>query len=174
MSNKKRKSKQQIKMTRQKISNIIILTVLLLMFLFFLAFFIRNLIICNNINSANLKEYSGAYTISKSHRLRNTIYFISLENGDVLRITPELLKSDYDFSEFSTLHFTYSEPEFGFVTTYTCVGISSANGDKCYMEIKDSLDEATIGVCAGVLFSILTFSLTVLFSYLFYFGSKKK
>lgn len=170
-----KRSRQQVKITRQKISTVIILILLLLIFLFFLSFSIRNMIICNHINSKDLKEYSGTYTIRKSHRLRNTIYFISLENGDVLRIAPELLKNGDDFTELSALHFTYSEPEFGLTSTYTCVGISSTNGVECYLEIEDSLNEATTGITTGILISVLILALAILVfsSFLVVYHSKK-
>jgi hypothetical protein len=134
------------------------------------------MIICNHINSKDLKEYSGAYTISISHRLRNTIYFVSLKNGDVLRINPELLKGANDFKELSTLRFIYSEPEFGLTNAFTCVGMSSADGDNCYMEIADSLNEATKGICIGILFSILTLAVAILlfYTYRIVYRSKKK
>ena len=116
------------------------------------------------------------YTVSKSHRLRNTIYFISLENGDVLRIAPEKLKRGSDFTELSTLHFIYSEPKFGLASAYTCVGISSTNGVECYLEIEDALNAARIGVYTGIFISVLTLAVAVpLFSsYRFLYRSKKK
>lgn len=160
MSN--RRSKQQVKIARQRLSNVIILFFLLLMFLFFLSFSIRNIIICNHINNNKLKEYSGMYTISESHRLRNTIYYVYLENGDVLRITPELLKDDRDFAQFSTLHFTYSAPKFGLVSAYTCVEISDINRNEHYIECKDSLDEATTGTYVGIIMSFIFLCLIVL------------
>lgn len=174
MSNGKRK--HQAKITRRRISHIIIMILLFLVFLFFLSFSIRNMVICNHINTNNLKEYSGKYTIRESHRTRNTIYFVFLENGDVLRITPELLKKGDDFTELSTLHFTYSKPQFGLIFAYTCVGIFSTNGAECYLEIEDSLNEATIGIYTGILISILTLSLavTVFSSYVIVGFSKKR
>ena len=157
-----RRSVQKSKEAKQRVSNSIALFFLLLIGLFFLSYSIRNMIICNHINSNDLKEYSGTYTISESHRLRNTIYFVFLENGDVLRITPELLKNDSDFTELSTLHFTYSKPEFGLMSAYTCVGISNTSGNACYMGIEDSFDEAVMGIYTGVLISIPILALAIL------------
>jgi hypothetical protein len=120
------------------------------------------MVICNHINSNDLKEYSGTYIISESHRLRNTIYFAFLENDDVLRITPELLKNDSDFTESSTLHFTYSKPKLVLMSAYTCVGISNISGNTCYMEIEDSFDEAVLGIYTGMLISIPILALAIL------------
>ena len=123
----------------------------------------------------NLKEYSGTYTISKSHRLRNTTYFISLGNGDILRITPELLENSSFLGKFPTLHFTYSEPEFGLRSAYMCVGISSTDGDECYLAFENSYEEAQQGIYTGVLITILTLVLAVLVftSFLMVYRSKK-
>lgn len=157
-----RRSKQKIKITNQSMSNIVLLALLFLMFLFFLSFSIRNIIIYNQINHNDLKEYSGFYTILESHRPRNTIYYIQLENGDVLRVTPELLKEGFDFVQFSALNFTYSEPKFGLISAYTCVNISSTNSTDCYLESKDSLDEATTGIYVGTIISFLIICLLFL------------
>ena len=169
-------SKQQKNTIRKKVYSILTLIVLLLIFLFFLSFSIRNATICTNINSRNLKEYSGSYNISISHRARNTIYYVSLENGDMVQITPELLKNGSDFSEHPVIHFVYSEPRFGLPSGYTCVGIYSTNNSECYMEIEDSLGNAKIGMYIGITFSIITFALAVLLfvSYLTAYHFKKK
>lgn len=158
-----KRSKQQVIIIKQILSTIIILILLLLIFVFFLSFSIRNIIISNHINSNKLKEYSGMYTISKSHRLRNTIYYIYLENGDVLRITPELLKKGTDFTQDSTLCFMYSEPKSGRESAYTCIAISNTNGNRCYLDCDDSRTAATASTFFGAIMSFLILCLIILY-----------
>lgn len=171
-----RKSKQQNAVARQKRHSIITLIALLLMFLFFAVFSGININICGRIRSKDLKDYSGPCTINESHRSRNTIYFVSLENGDILRISPELITNNSEFMEQSILHFTYSKPEFGFPNSYTCVGISSEDGSVCYMAVEDALESAKGKASIGVFFSVLTFALLILMLsiYFFVYHSKKK
>ena len=170
-----RKSKQQRIVARQKMGAIIVLITLFLMLLFFVLFSGINMSICDHIRSKELKDYSGPYTISESHRSRNTIYFVSLANGDILRVTPELLADNSAFMDHSNLHFTYSKPKFGFPNSYTCVEISSEDGAVCYMAVEDVLNESKGKAYIGIFFSVLLFTLLVLmlFIYSFVYPSKK-
>lgn len=159
----KKKKRQQIKERRQRVGNIMLLIFLFLSFLFFLSFSIISAIIHSNINAGNLKQYAGNYEIRKSNRSRNVVYFIYLQNGDVLRLNPDLLeyRSDFLYQHFP-LSFTYSAPKVGLIPSYTCVEIADINGTVSYLSSNRSLQEATAGIYLGAFFSILLAAAIVL------------
>ena len=80
------------KKTSIKISNIALIVALILIFAYFLSFGIRNVTVCNNIKFNKLKEYQGSVEIATENRTRNTVYFIALDNGDIVRVNSDLLE----------------------------------------------------------------------------------
>lgn len=156
-----KKNGQYAKVTKRRISNICVLVVLLLMFAYFLAFSIRNIIICRNISTGNLKTYSGAFEVSKARRARNTLSFLSLENGDVVRIAPELLEDGIHLEQYSNLHFAYSAPQFGFAPAYTCIEITSIGGSRILLNDEVSKNEAKLSIYTGLFFTVLVAALII-------------
>ena len=150
-----KRNRQQSKMTVRKLSNILVWILLFLFFLYFLAFSIRNIIICRNINTGNLKEYSGRYEIRESRRSRNTLYYISLENGDVVRIDPELLENSESLTQYSSLHITYSTPKFGFPPVYPCIEATNIEGNMIFLSREISSNKAKLGIYTGLFLTLL-------------------
>lgn len=151
-----RKSRQKVNILRQRISTLLAVMLLLFMSLFFLFRTVSSIVICRNIHADDLMEYSGPYTLTKSHPPRNTVYYATLGNGDVLRITPELLAADCDLGSYSALCFLYSVPQTGFSSAYTCVGISDMERDECYLSVDDAYAEAVGGAWVYGILSTLT------------------
>ena len=162
----RKKNAQKAKEFRRRLSDIMALILLFIIFLFFLSYTIRNTIICNNIKTEKLIQYSGGFEIQKVHRTRNVIYFIYLENGDVIRADQDLLKTHCDFTQFSSLSFTYSAPKFGLKSAYTCVEITDLSGAEFYLNSDRSLKEATGCIYLGTFFSVLLAAVIILLIYI--------
>lgn len=156
-----KKNGQYAKVTKRKISSLCVLILFLLLFTYFMAFSIRNIIVCGNISTGNLKTYSGRFEICKARRTRNTLYFLSLENGDVVRIAPELLEDGIDLAQYSNLHFAYSAPKFGLAPAYTCIEITSIDGNRILLNDEVSKNEAKIGIYTGLFFTVLVVALII-------------
>ena len=141
------------KKTSIKISNIALIAALILIFAYFLSFGIRNVTICSNIKSDELKEYQGSVEITNENRTRNTVYFIALDNGDIVRVNPDLLENDADLEQFEQLTIKYSEPKYGLKRAYTAVEISARNNDTVLLDDQASSEEAKSGAYIGFIFS---------------------
>ena len=91
------------KKTSIKISNIALIAVLILIFAYFLLYGIRNVTVCNNIESDELKAYKGNVEITTENRTRNTVYILTLDNGDTVRVNPDLLENGADLEQYEQL-----------------------------------------------------------------------
>jgi hypothetical protein len=109
----------------------------------------------NNINKGNLKEFTGGFEIRKEHRTRNFIYFITLDNGDVLRITPELLENHQFLSNYDELHFTYISTNVYFSSEYIGVEITNTEHNIFFLDKTTTLAEYKGFVYVGASLAIL-------------------
>ena len=141
------------KKTSIKISNIALIAVLILIFAYFLLYGIRNVTVCNNIKTDELKEYQGNVELKTENRTRNTVYFIKLDNGDTVRVNPDLLESGADLEQYEQLSIRYSEPEYGFKGAYTAVEIRAGDNDTILLDDQSSYAEAKGGAYIGFIFS---------------------
>ena len=141
------------KKTSIKISNIALIAVLILIFAYFLLCGIRNVTVCSNIKSDELKEYQGSVEITNENRTRNTVYFIALNNGDIVRVNPDLLENDADLEQYEQLSIRYSEPKYGLKRAYTAVEISARDNDTILLEAQTTYEEAKGGAYIGFIFS---------------------
>lgn len=141
------------KKTSIKISNIALIAALILIFAYFLLYGIRNVTICCNIESDELKEYQGNVEIAKENRTRNTVYILTLDNGDTVRVNPDLLESGSDLEQYEQLSIRYSEPKYGLKRAYTVAEISAGDNDTILLDDQSSYAEAKGGAYIGFIFS---------------------
>lgn len=141
------------KKTSIKISNIALIAALILVFAYFLLYGIRNVTICNNIKTDELKEYQGNVEITPENRTRNTVYFIKLDNGDTVRVNPDLLESGADLGQYEQLSIRYSEPKYGLKRAYTAVEIRAGDNNTILLDDQASYEESTGGAYIGFIFS---------------------
>jgi len=141
------------KKTSIKISNIALIAALILIFAYFLSFGIRNVTVCSSIKSDVLKEYQGNVEITKENRTRNTVYFIALDNGDIVRVNPDLLENGADLEQYEQLSIKYSEPKYGFKGAYNAVEISAGDNDTILLDDQATYEEAKDGAYIGFIFS---------------------
>ena len=141
------------KKTSIKISNIALIAVLILIFAYFLLYGIRNVTVCNNIKTDELKEYQGNVELKTENRTRNTVYFIKLDNGDTVRVNPDLLESGADLEQYEQLSIRYSEPKYGLKRAYTAAEISAGDNDTILLDDQSSYVEAKGGAYIGFIFS---------------------
>ena len=144
------------KKTSIKISNIALIAALILIFAYFLSFGIRNVTVCSSIKSDVLKEYQGNVEITKENRTRNTVYFIALDNGDIVRVNPDLLENGADLEQYEQLSIRYSEPKHGLKRAYTAAEISTGDNDTILLDGQASYEEAKGGAYIGFIFSGVT------------------
>ena len=142
--------------TNIKTSNIILIVVTVLIFAYFLLYGIRNITVCNNIQSKNLIEYHGNVEVSKEVRTRNTVYFLKLDNGDIIRVNPDLFKQNEDLKQYEQLSIKYSEPKHGIKRAYSAVEINAVENDTTLLDSQASYDEAKGGAYIGFAFSGVT------------------
>ena len=126
------------KKTSIKISNIALIVVLILIFAYFLLYGIRDVTVCNNIKTDELKEYQGNVELKTENRTRNTVYFIKLDNGDTVRVNPDLLESGADLEQYEQLSIRYSEPKYGLKGAYTAVEIRAGDNDTILLDDQAS------------------------------------
>jgi len=162
-----KRSRQRIKNNKRRLVTMIALVFLLLMLSYFLAFSIHNLIVCRNIHSGNLKEYSGSFNITKVQRTRNTVYFFTLENGDVIRAIPELIEHGESITQFTNLRFTYATPKSGFPPAYTGVEITEQEGTAVFLTPENASEEAQKGAALGIIFFAIVLALIIPLAYAF-------
>ena len=143
------------KKTSIKISNIALIAVLILIFACFLLYGIRNVTVCNNIKTDELKEYQGNVELKTENRTRNTVYFIKLDNGDTVRVNPDLLESGADLEQYEQLSIRYSEPKYGLKRAYTVAEISAGDNDTILLDDQASYAEAKGGAYIGFIFSVV-------------------
>lgn len=141
------------KKTSIKISNIALIAALILIFAYFLLYGIRNVTVCNNIKNDELKEYQGNVEITTENRTRNTVYFIKLDNGDTVRVNPDLLESGSDLEQYEQLSIRYSEPKYGLKRAYIAAEISAGDNDTILLDDQSSYAEAKGGAYIGFIFS---------------------
>ena len=141
------------KKTSIKISNIALIVVLILIFAYFLLYGIRDVTVCNNIKTDELKEYQGNVELKTENRTRNTVYFIKLDNGDTVRVNPDLLESGADLEQYEQLSIRYSEPKYGLKGAYTAVEICAGDNDTILLDDQASYEEAKGGAFIGFIFS---------------------
>lgn len=139
--------------TSIKISNIALIAALILIFAYFLSLGIRNVTVCSNIKSDELKEYQGSVEITNENRTRNTVYFIALDNGDIVRVNPDLLENGADLEQYEQLSIKYSEPKYGFKRAYNAVEISAGDNDTILLDDQATYEEAKGGAYIGFIFS---------------------
>ena len=144
------------KKTSIKISNIALIAVLLLIFAYFLLYGIRNVTVCNNIESDELKAYKGNVEITTENRTRNTVYILTLDNGDTVRVNPDLLENGADLEQYEQLSIRYSEPKHGLKRVYTAAEISTGDNDTILLDGQASYEEAKGGAYIGFIFSGVT------------------
>jgi len=138
-----------------KISNIALIAALILIFACFLLYGIRNVTVCNNIKNDELKEYQGNVEITTENRTRNTVYFIALDNGDIVRVNPDLLEKGADMEQYEQLSIRYSEPKYGLKRAYTVAEISAGDNDTILLDDQSSYAEAKGGAYIGFIFSVV-------------------
>lgn len=141
------------KKTSIKISNIALIVVLILIFAYFLLYGIRNVTVCSNIESDELKEYQGNVEIAKDNRTRNTIYILTLDNGDTVRVNPDLLERGSDLEQYEQLSIRYSKPKYGLKRAYTAAEISAGDNDTILLDDQAIYEEAKCGAYIGFIFS---------------------
>ena len=141
------------KKTSIKVSSIILIVVVGLIFAYFLLYGIRNVTVCNNIKSEKLIEYQGNMEVIKESRTRNTVYFLKLDNGDTVRVNPDLLESGSDLEQYEQLSIRYSEPKYGLKRAYTVAEISAGDNDTILLDDQSSYAEAKGGAYIGFIFS---------------------
>lgn len=138
-----------------KISNIALIAALILIFAYFLLYGIRNVTVCNNIKNDELKEYQGNVEITTENRTRNTVYILTLDNGDTVRVNPDLLESGADLEQYEQLSIRYSEPKYGLKGAYTAVEIRAGDNDTILLDDQASYAEAKGGAYIGFIFSVV-------------------
>ena len=141
------------KKTSIKISSIALIAAMILIFVYFLLCGIRNITVCNNIKSNEMKEYQGNVEITTENRTRNTVYFIALDNGDIVRVNPDLLENGADLEQYERLSINYSEPKYGLKRAYTAVEISAGDNDTILLDDHATYEEAKGGAYIGFIFS---------------------
>ena len=141
------------KKTSIRISNIALIAALILIFAYFLSFGIRNVTVCSSIKSDELKEYQGNVEITAENRTRNTVYFIALDNGDIVRVNPDLLENGADLEQYEQLTIKYSEPKYGLKRAYTAVEISAGDNETILLDDQVTYEEAKGGAFIGFIFS---------------------
>lgn len=127
-----------------------------------LLFSVRNASLCAHIQKGDYKEYTGEFSVDTRTRARNTIYIVTLGNGDVIQVNPDLIEQNMAFKSASVLRFSYSSPRYFFSSAYQCVDISDVSSDTVYLQSTTSYAEAKSCACIGgvitgvfLLFSIL-------------------
>ena len=139
-----------------KISNVALIAVLILIFTYFLLYGIRNMTICSNIESGELKEYRGSVEKATENRTRNTVYFLALDNGDIVRVNPDLLENGADLEQYEQLSIKYSEHKYGLKRAYNAVEISAGDNDTILLNDQVTREEVKSGIYIGFIFSGVT------------------
>ena len=141
------------KKTNIKVSSIILIVVVGLIFAYFLLYGIRNVTVCNNIKSEKLIEYQGNAEVIKESRTRNMVYFLKLDNGDIVRVNPDLLENGADLEQSEELSIKYSVPKYGFKRAYGAIEIRAGGNEAILLDMQVSYDEAKAGAYIGFAFS---------------------
>lgn len=140
----------------RSVAAVLFLTIILLYSLFFS---FQNILLCKHIEDSDFMEYVGEFTVSKKTRVRNTIYFITLANGDVIRVNPDLVKNNEVFLSNASLQFIYSSPQYCFSSVYHCVEIRNPSDETLYLSSTTAYSEAkslaSIGLALTLLSSLL-------------------
>ena len=136
-----------------KVSNIILIVIVVLIVAYFLLYGIRNITVCNNIQSEVLNEYHGNVEVIRETRTRNIVYFLQLDNGDTVRVNPDLLENDASLEQYEQLSIKYSEPKYGLKKAYTAVEVRAGDNDTILLDSQTSYDEAKGGAYIGFAFS---------------------
>lgn len=114
-----------------------------------------------HIKSGDLKSFTGSYSVEDIHLHRNTVYFITLENGDRLILLPELVQENEFGIKYDELSFAYSVPYRPLCGAYTVVSIQSIDEEKEIVSLDASTDEmgstAIIGFGLACVFVILIY-----------------
>lgn len=158
----KQGNNQSIRKAKLKTSNLFLLIILTLLLLFSIVFSVKNVLFSLHIQKDNYMEYVGSFTVKEETRTRNTIYYISFENGDVIRVNPDHIENNEEFLSNSSLHFIYSSPRYCFSSAYHCVEIKNPSNGTLYLERSVACSEAKVGIYIGFAIAFVVFLLMIL------------
>ncbi len=150
------------KNTKHKLSNIIFLIVLIFLLTMLIVSAVKGISLCNHIQNNDVKEYVGEFTVRKQSSSKNTRYYITLENGDVVKADPDNIEDNGEFLSASSLSFTYSSPKYAFSSAYNCVEIRDAESGTVYLNSSDVYSDAKVGVYIAFAIAFVFFLITIL------------
>lgn len=137
----------------RSVAAVLLLTIILL---YSLLFSFQNILLCRHIEDSDFMEYVGEFAVSKKTRARNTIYFITLANGDVIRVNPDLVKNNEVFLSNTSLQFIYSSPQYCFSSVYHCVEIRNPSDETLYLSSATSYSEAKSLASIGLALTLIS------------------
>lgn len=178
------KTAQKKKLLRQRIGNGCCLIGLSIMTLFFWVNMVCSAVVWVQIRTDALHTYSGGFELKQREIHRNTLYYMVLENGDVLYTNTDEPETARALQEKDRLQFSYamrgcgyrySFPEEDIFSAYTCVEIAGVDGNDTYLMLQTSEKEAALRAVLGAFFGTLCLGLAVIFvSPGFVTGRKRK
>ncbi len=148
--------------TKYKLSNIIFLIVLIFLLTMLIVSAVKGILLCNHIQNNDVKEYVGEFTVRKQSSSRNTRYYITLGNGDAVRVDPDNIENNEEFMSASSLSFTYSSPKYAISSAYNCVEIRDAESGTVYLNSSAVYSDAKVGVYIAFAIAFVFFLITIL------------
>lgn len=167
------KTYQKRKMIRDRITNGLIFGGLFFVGLLFLISSIRSILVWKNLNDNELLYYRGNCVVTQKHFLRNTTYVFALENGDVVSVPSEHLRSHDMLQNKSNLSLVYVGPRaingYGIIGSYTGVSISTLDDGLSFLDSQSVGQDIKSGVFVYLIISVVSLSVSLGGLYFFLF-----
>ena len=132
----KHRSKQRRNEQRKKGELFLSLGIVLSCGIYFFLLSLQTWATLNSCDSGGLRSYEGHFTVNRVALLRNTNYYITLNNGDVIEVPSEYLSNDAkeELRSNSIMEFRYSHFKRPFKNSYLIVSISSKDKGISYID----------------------------------------
>lgn len=143
-------------MKKRRAYDICIWVIALIMMLCALWIFFYNSVVYLHVKTGDVKTFTGSYSVEEIHLHRNTVNFITLENGDRLLLLPEWVEESKFDGQYKELAFAYSAPYRPLCGAYTTVNIQTTDSQTEIVETDTALKEAGISMITGFLLSAIS------------------
>ena len=140
---KQRGAYQKRKELANRISNAGVLIVSIVLFLALIVSIAQNIYAVQEIKNQTLCEYFGGYTYTLSKTRHNTNYLFTLENGEKIVVSGQLLESKDAASFSSELIFRYSSA-FSIIPWGGHIGVSIENSDGSIVILAEDISKADL------------------------------